>query len=68
MLFADEVYQTNVYEPATRPFHSFKKIVAQYVIFPSLKDVFLPLYIFLLFLAGPERTWSLCRSTPFQRA
>ncbi|KAJ1910590.1 alanine transaminase [Tieghemiomyces parasiticus] len=27
VLLADEVYQTNFYEPDTRPFHSFKKIL-----------------------------------------
>ena len=26
VLLADEVYQVNVYSPATRPFHSFKKV------------------------------------------
>ncbi|KAI7820682.1 pyridoxal phosphate-dependent transferase [Gamsiella multidivaricata] len=27
ILLADEVYQTNIYEPEQRPFHSFKKIL-----------------------------------------
>ncbi|RUP25384.1 pyridoxal phosphate-dependent transferase, partial [Jimgerdemannia flammicorona] len=27
VLLADEVYQTNVYQPAQRPFHSFKKVL-----------------------------------------
>ncbi|KAL1920378.1 uncharacterized protein VTP21DRAFT_755 [Calcarisporiella thermophila] len=27
VLLADEVYQTNIYAPQTRPFHSFKRIV-----------------------------------------
>jgi aspartate/methionine/tyrosine aminotransferase len=27
VLLADEVYQTNVYYPEKRPFHSFKKVV-----------------------------------------
>ncbi|TPX47593.1 hypothetical protein CcCBS67573_g10239 [Chytriomyces confervae] len=27
VLLADEVYQTNIYKPAERPFHSFKKVV-----------------------------------------
>lgn len=29
MLLADEVYQTNVYEPDARPFHSFKKVLRE---------------------------------------
>ncbi|KAG9300275.1 hypothetical protein G9A89_011348 [Geosiphon pyriformis] len=28
ILLADEVYQTNIYEPSTRPFHSFKKVLS----------------------------------------
>ncbi|CAG8511025.1 322_t:CDS:2 [Funneliformis caledonium] len=27
ILMADEVYQTNIYQPAERPFHSFKKVL-----------------------------------------
>ncbi|KAI8979833.1 pyridoxal phosphate-dependent transferase [Mycotypha africana] len=27
VLLADEVYQTNIYQPETRPFHSFKKVL-----------------------------------------
>ncbi|CAG8490407.1 13700_t:CDS:10 [Acaulospora morrowiae] len=27
VLLADEVYQTNIYQPAERPFHSFKKVL-----------------------------------------
>jgi alanine transaminase len=27
ILMADEVYQVNIYQPETRPFHSFKKVV-----------------------------------------
>ncbi|KAG2184164.1 hypothetical protein INT44_009179 [Umbelopsis vinacea] len=27
VLLADEVYQTNIYEPEARPFHSFKKVL-----------------------------------------
>ncbi|CAG8434963.1 7710_t:CDS:2 [Ambispora gerdemannii] len=27
ILLADEVYQTNIYQPETRPFHSFKKVL-----------------------------------------
>ncbi|CAG8468035.1 9690_t:CDS:2 [Ambispora leptoticha] len=27
LLIADEVYQTNIYQPETRPFHSFKKVL-----------------------------------------